>query len=102
MITRDDLQLRILSCMSMEGSGFVKYRDDVNKISAVTITPRKDELSYGKPKTTYYIDNVEKEFTDLDELIDFYNEKFRFEEENPDQEITFVKVIKRRNKYEQD
>lgn len=53
MITRDDLQLRILSCMSMEGSGIVKYRDDVNKISAVTITPRKDELSYGKPKTTY-------------------------------------------------
>jgi hypothetical protein len=45
---------------------------------------------------------VEKEFTDLDELIDFYNEKFRFEEENPDQEVTFVKVIKRRNKYEQD
>lgn len=41
MITRDDLQLRILSCMSMEGSGIVKYRDDVNKISAVTITPRK-------------------------------------------------------------
>lgn len=28
MITRDDLQLRILSCMSMEGSGIVKYRDD--------------------------------------------------------------------------
>ena len=53
MITRDDLQLRILSCMSMEGSGIVKYRDDVNKISAVTITPRKDELSYGKPKTTW-------------------------------------------------
>ena len=102
MITRDDLQLRILSCMSMEGSGIVKYRDDVNKISAVTITPRKDELSYGKPKTTYSIDNVEKEFTDLDELIDFYNEKFRFEEENPDQEVTFVKVIKRRNKYKQD
>lgn len=50
MITRDDLQLRILSCMSMEGSGIVKYRDDVNKISAVTITPRKHELSYGKPK----------------------------------------------------
>ena len=58
MITRDDLQLRILSCMSMEGSGIVKYRDDVNKISAVTITPRKDELSYGKPKTTYYIFSV--------------------------------------------
>lgn len=28
-----------------------------------------------------------------------YNEKFRFEEENPDQEVIFVKVIKRRNKY---
>lgn len=46
-----------------------------------------------------YIDNVEKEFTDLDELIDFYNEKFKFEAENPYQEVTFVKVIKRRNKY---
>lgn len=101
MITRDDLQLRILSCISMTGSGIIKYRDEVNKISAVTITPRKDDLSYGKPKTTYYIDNVEKEFTDLDELIDFYNEKFRFEKENPDQEITFVKVVKKRYKDEQ-
>lgn len=41
MITRDDLQLRILSCMSMEGSGIVKYRDDVNKISAVTSPQEK-------------------------------------------------------------
>lgn len=98
MITRDNLHLRIVSCLSMSGCGIVKYRDNVNMLSAETITPRKDELSYGKPKTTYYIDNVEREFTNLDDLIEFYNEKFRFEGENPDKEVTFVKVIKRRIK----
>lgn len=36
MITRDDLQLRILSCMSMEGSGIVKYRDDALKEMSFT------------------------------------------------------------------
>lgn len=96
MITRDDLLLKTVSCMSLSGCGIIQYRDDINKISAVTVTPRRDELSYGKPKTTFRIDNVDKEFTDLDELIEFYNEKFRFEEENPDQEVTFVKVVKKR------
>lgn len=96
MITRDDLLLKTVSCMSLRGCGIIQYRDDVNKISAVTVTPRRDEFSYGKPKTTFRIDNVDKEFTDLDELIDFYNEKSRFEEENPDQEVTFVKVVKKR------
>lgn len=83
--------------MDFQGSGIVLYRDNQNKISAKTVTPR-NEFNYGKPKTIFYIDGVDKEFTDLDDLIDFYNEKFVHEGENPETEVNFVKVYKRRDK----
>lgn len=97
MITRDDLKLRCICCMDFQGGGIMQYRDDENKISAETITPRNG-FNYGKPKTVYFIDGVDKEFTDLDELIEFYNEKFVYENENPDTEVNFVKVYKKRDK----
>lgn len=97
MITRDDLKFRCTCCMDFQGGGIMQYRDDENKISAETITPR-NEFNYSKPKTVYFIDGVDKEFTDLDELIEFYNEKFVYENENPDIEVNFVKVYKKRNK----
>lgn len=95
MITRDDLQLKCACCMDFQGCGIMQYRDDENKISAETITPRNG-LRYGKPKTMYWINGVDREFTDLDELIDFYNKKFIYESENPDIEVNFVKVYKKR------
>lgn len=97
MITRDDLQLKCICCMDLQDCGIMQYRDNENKISAETITPRNG-FNYGKPKTTYHIDRVNKEFTDLDELIDFYNEKFIHDGENPETEVNFVKVYKKREK----
>lgn len=95
MITRDDLQFKCINCLDLQGSGIMQYRDNENKISAETITPRNG-FNYGKPKTFYYIDGVDKEFTDLDVLIDFYNEKFIHDGENPETEVNFVKVYKKR------
>ena len=97
MITIDDLQLKCICCMDFQGCGIMQYRDNENRISAETLTPRNG-LNYGKPKTIYCIDGVDKEFTDIDELIDFYNEKFIHEGENPDIEVNFVKVYKNRKK----
>lgn len=83
--------------MDLQGCGIMQYRDDENKISAETTTPRNG-FNYGKPKTIFHIDGVDKEFTDLDELIDFYNEKFIHDGENPETEVNFVKVYKKRDK----
>lgn len=55
MITRDDLQLKCICCMDLQGCGIMQYRDDENKISAETTTPRNG-FNYGKPKTIFHID----------------------------------------------
>lgn len=97
MITRDDLQFKCICCIDLQSCGIMQYRDNENKISTETITPR-NEFKYGKPKTIYRIDGVNKDFTDLDELIDLYNEKFIHDGENPETEVNFVKVYKKRDK----
>lgn len=98
MITRGNINLRCVCCMDFQGEGIMQYRDNDNKISAETITQRNG-FDHGKPKTLYRIDGVNKEFTDLDELIDFYNEKFIHEGENPETEVNFVKVYKDREAF---
>lgn len=97
MITRDSLQFEYIFCLDFTNCGVIKYRDNVNKISAETITPR-NEFKHGKARTIYFIDGVDKEFTDVDEMIDFYNEKFVYEGENPNTEVNFVKVYKNKKR----
>ena len=44
----------------------------------------------------YKIDNDPREFLDIESLVDAYNEKFQFEEENPEHEVKFIKVVVKR------
>lgn len=98
MITQMDVKLVFLCSYGFSDGHISKYRDDINKISAETITPKKsDGFSFGKPKTTYYIDNDEREFHDLDSLIEAYNELYQHSEDNPETEIVYVKTIRKRN-----
>ncbi|MFC0183338.1 hypothetical protein ACFFJX_12545 [Pseudarcicella hirudinis] len=61
------------------------------------ITDRDDDGSpKGKPNTSFFIDNDEREFLTEEALIDAYNEKFKFEGENPEYEIKYIKVIQKR------
>jgi len=97
MITRIDIELKFTSSLGLSNGHIASYRDDDNKISAETITPYlSDGISFGKAKTTYYIDKDEREFNDLDALIDAYNEIYQYSEDNPEMEVVYVKTIRKR------
>ncbi|NDV93488.1 hypothetical protein D0T84_00960 [Dysgonomonas sp. 521] len=97
MITRMDIHLKFIHSIGLSDGHISQYRDDVNKISAETVTPRlSDGFSFGKPSTTYYIDNDDREFKDIDSLIEAYNELYKYSEDNPEMEVVYVKTIRKR------
>lgn len=97
MITRMDINLKFISSLRFSTGHIAKYRDDENKISAETVTPKlSDGFSFGKPNTLYYIDDDEREFNDIDSLIEAYNELYLHSEDNPETEIIYVKTIRKR------
>ena len=51
----------------------------------------------GKAKAFYFIDKDAREFLSAEDLVNAYNEKFQFSEENPEHEVSYVKVIKKRS-----
>ncbi|MEL7248358.1 MAG: hypothetical protein AAFO03_08060 [Bacteroidota bacterium] len=66
-------------------------------IQRETITRRTNGgYGIGKSSTSYFIDNVDKEFKTLEEMVEFFNEKFQYEEDNPKQEVVYIKVIRDR------
>lgn len=73
-------------------------RDNTLGIQLETITLKNKNGEFLKPKHYYFIDGVKKQFLELDDLITAYNDKFQFEEENPDHEVKWIKVITKRKK----
>ena len=63
------------------------------------VVTKRDANGFAKKggKVFYFIDNDEREFTDIDALCDAYNEKFNFAQDHPDYELKYVKVIVKRN-----
>ncbi|MGK0447019.1 MAG: hypothetical protein ACJA2M_000790 [Polaribacter sp.] len=55
------------------------------------ITNRDGHGFVGKAKNYYFIDNIEREFTDLQELCDCWNEINNFDD--PKNEIVWIKKI---------
>lgn len=97
MITRMDIQFRFISSLGLTTGHISTYRDDINKITMETVTPYwSDGITFGKPKHTYYIDEDEREFNDLDSLIEAYNELYKYSEDNPEMEVVYVKTIRKR------
>lgn len=75
------------------------YEDKELGISKEVITKRTNNgYGIGKVSTFFFINNDDREFTDIDKFIDAYNEKFKFESENPDHEVTYVRVVKLKQK----
>lgn len=97
MIARDNIDFRITGTWGFTDQHIAIARDDQLGIEWHKITNKKsDGFSFCKPRNYFYIKGVEREFTDLDELVDAYNDKFQFEGENPDYEIKWVRVVKKR------
>jgi hypothetical protein len=75
------------------------FRDNELGIQKETITNKTDGgFGLGKSNTSFYIDNDVREFLSLDELITAYNEKFKHEEDTPDMEVKYVKILVKREK----
>lgn len=96
MICRDDINLAWGGSWAFSGQHITKRRDSKLGIEMETYTPKRKDGSFGKGKTFFFIDGDEREFTDLDSLIDAYNEKFVFEDENPEYIVEYIKIIRKR------
>lgn len=88
----------MIRTLSMQGSHAILYRDNENGVQWETHTPRKSDGSFGIPKHYFFIDGIKAEFKTQDDLIEFYNEKYHFDDENPNEELLLVKIIKKRRK----
>lgn len=71
-------------------------RDNALGIQMETITNKNQYGEFLKPKHLYFIEGDEREFLELDDVIAAYNDKFKFEEENPDHEVKWIKIITKR------
>jgi len=98
MISESDIELNLVSHTAMKGQYSTLRRDDSLGIQMESFTNR-DSAGFpkGKPKNYFFIDHDQREFHSIEDLIEAYNEKFKFSEENPDHEVVYVKVIRKRN-----
>ena len=74
MIEKQDIKLQFKASMNMAKYHHTVMRDDKLGIQCEQIT-KKDRSGYskGNPDTSYFIDKDEREFKDIDLLIDAYN-----------------------------
>jgi len=77
MITINDIRFKWI-----KGYGFTDMHCNMMRDNSLGIQREEfaDKDKWGQLKKSrifYFIDGVDKEFTDLDKLVDFYNEKFR-------------------------
>lgn len=83
--------------MALSGSYHGLYRDNDLGIQYEYATNRtQGGMGVGKQSNSYFIDDDPREFLTVDELVDAYNEKFRFDEESPTKEVIWYKVVRDR------
>jgi len=95
MITEEDIEWKFMSSINYSNKDHCLLRDNKLGIQCEKVSGK---THFRKCSTSFFIDNDPREFLSLDTLIDAYNEKFKFEEENPHEEVVYVKVIKKREK----
>lgn len=88
---------RFIASMAFDTYHHAKFRCEEYGIQRETITNKaKDGIGFAGSQSYYFIDNIDKEFLSLEEMVGFYNEKFTYEEDNPTNEVVWVKVIRNR------
>jgi hypothetical protein len=97
MISRDNVKLKMVSSLAMQSQHAMKYIDEELGISCEIITNKLLDGSFGKGQTFFFINHDDREFTDIDSLIEAYNEKFKFEGESPNHKVKYVRVITKIN-----
>ena len=98
MIHEDDINWKFTHYLNLRNQHHTVNRDNELGIQCETLTNKTNGgYGIGKSKSFYFIDNDEREFLTVKEMVDAYNEKFQFSEENPEHEVSYIKVIKKRN-----
>lgn len=101
MIHPDSIQWRLKGSYNLKDQHYTVLRDDELKVQCEKIANKLIGEGVGKTKSAFYIDGDEREFHTVEEMVDAYNEKFKFEEENPELEVRYIRVITKRKKDEQ-
>ena len=96
MINQNDINFTMICHRNFATKWHSVYEDKDLKLSKETIT-NKTVCGYGvaNQKSFYFIKNDDREFLSIEDLVNAYNEKFKFEYENPDHEIIYVRVVKK-------
>lgn len=87
----DDIEWRYAKHITYTNESHFVWRDERFKIQYEKITKRNGHGGTGSSKEYYFIDEVKREFTDLQELCNCWNERNEFDD--PNNEITWVKKI---------
>ncbi len=101
MIHADDIRLQFISSLNMKNQHHTLMRDNTLGIQCETISNKtKCGTGITKSRSYYFIDNDEREFLTVEELVDAYNEKFKLEGEDPEHEVKYVRVLVKREQPE--
>ncbi|MDV3774050.1 hypothetical protein CMU14_13285 [Elizabethkingia anophelis] len=92
ILAPEDIKFKLKKTMAFDEAHSVLMRNEEFGIQWEQHTKKKSEFEFGKPKNYYFIDGIEKEYTDLQELCNDWNEIKNFDD--PNKEIVWVKVIK--------
>lgn len=97
MISLDDLEFRFVRSTGFSNRHHAQFVNERLGITKEVITNKKANGCFGKAVSFFFINGDDREFLSEDDLIEAYNEKFKFSEENPDYEVVYVKVIRPRD-----
>lgn len=92
LLAPEDIEWKFLMSMGFTDYHHSKSVNEKYGLEMEQITKKlADGIDFGKPKTYFYITGQEKEYTDLQELCDDWNEIKNYDD--PDSEIVWVKKI---------
>jgi hypothetical protein len=98
MINQNDINFKMICHRNFSTKWHSVFEDKDLKLTKETIT-NKTVCGYGvaNEKSLYFIKNDDREFLSIEDLVNAYNDKFKFEHENPDQEVIYKRIIKKRS-----
>jgi len=91
LLEPEDIEWKYIKHVTMTTQSHTLFRDERYKIQLEQITNRDGHGWVGKAKNYFFIDTLEREFTDLQELCNCWNERNNFDD--PNNEIIWVKKI---------
>lgn len=87
----EDIEWKYVKHITLTTNSHMLFRDERFKVQWEQITKRDGHGYVGKSKNYFFIDNIEREFTDLNVLCECWNEIKNFDD--PNNEITWIKKI---------